>query len=79
MARFPVAPRPFVPTPRQLEVLAARCATGSRKDAAAALGISLGVVEHHLALLKVGSHAADDAQLCWVYRDLIAPHVGDPE
>jgi predicted ArsR family transcriptional regulator len=79
VARIPVVRKPFTPTPRALEVLAARCATGSRQDAASALGISLNAVVKHLTILRVGSGAADDAQLCWLYREAIAPHVGDPE
>ena len=73
-----LAVRKWVPTARNLEVLAAVCATGSRKDAAIELGISHRTVETHMKLLRVGSHATSDANLCWRYRDQIAAHV-EPE
>lgn len=79
MVKVKVVRRPFVPTPRARVILAARCAAGSRKDAATTLGISLATVEKHLTVLRAGFGAADDAHLCWLARDLIAAHVEDGE
>jgi molybdenum-dependent DNA-binding transcriptional regulator ModE len=70
-----VAPRKWQPTNRNLEVLAAVGATGSRKDAAIALGISYRTVEAHMTKLRVGSHAVSDGQLILMYADRIAEHV----
>lgn len=61
--------RPFRATRRNLQVLLARCATGSRKDAAAALGISIHTVHSHLNRLQVGTGLYDDGQLCFAFAD----------
>ena len=57
------------PTPRQLEVLRARCETGSRKEAAALLGISPETVRWHLARLFERCGCVDDAQAAYRHRD----------
>ena len=44
-----------------------RCALGSRKEAADALGISESTVRHHMRLLLTGSHCVDDAQACLMF------------
>lgn len=75
MVKVKVLPKPWRPSPRNIEVLAAVCATGSRKDAAAALGISWRTVEVHMTKLRIGSHAVSDGQLCLMYHDLIVAHV----
>ena len=73
-----VARRPWKPTPRNIEVLSAACALGGRKEAAAHLDISPRVVDQHIRVLLVGSHAVSLSQLCWIYREQIARHV-EPE
>lgn len=79
LTRIPVTPRKWTPTPRNLEVLAAVCALGDRKAAAGFLQISPRVVKQHMDILRIGSHAVSDGQLCWIYRDRIAPHIEDAE
>ena len=59
------------PTPRQLEVLRARCETGSRKEAAAVLGISPETVRWHLSRLFVRCGCVDDAQAAYRHHDEI--------
>jgi DNA-binding CsgD family transcriptional regulator len=54
-----------MPTPRQLEVLRARCETGSRKEAAALLGISPETVRWHLTRLFERCGCVDDAQAAY--------------
>jgi DNA-binding CsgD family transcriptional regulator len=56
------------PTPRQLEVLRARCDTGSRKEAAAVLGISPETVRWHLARLYERCGCVDDAQAAFQHH-----------
>ena len=60
---------PPTPTLRQLEVLRARCETGSRKEAAAALRISPETVRWHLARLFERCGCVDDAQAAYRHRD----------
>jgi DNA-binding NarL/FixJ family response regulator len=55
-------------TDRQLEVLHARCVSGSRKAAAYQLGLDLSTIHFHLQRLLERSGLTDDAQACWVYR-----------
>ena len=61
--------RCLAPTPRQLEVLRARCGTGSRKAAAAALGISPETVRWHLARLFERCGCVDDAQAAFHHHE----------
>ena len=61
MAQWRPAPG-LTPTVRQLEVLRARCETGSRKEAAALLGISPETVRWHLARLCERCGCVDEAQ-----------------
>lgn len=67
-----VESHPFVPTRRQIEVLAARAAGGSRKDAARILGVGDSTVRYHLGRLLLGLHAHDDAQAIYMMRREIA-------
>jgi DNA-binding NarL/FixJ family response regulator len=60
------------PTPRQLEVLRARCEAGSRKEAAAALGISPETVRWHLARLYERCGCVDDAQAAYRHHSELA-------
>jgi DNA-binding NarL/FixJ family response regulator len=57
------------PTPRQLEVLRARCEAGSRKEAAALLGISPETVRWHLGRLFERCGCTDDAQAAYRHHD----------
>ena len=57
--------RPYVPSKRSLEVARARCATGSRKDAATLLGISIHTVRKHMTVLRIGLALIDDSQVCY--------------
>jgi DNA-binding NarL/FixJ family response regulator len=59
----------LAPTARQLEVLRARCETGSRKEAAARLGISAETVRWHLARLFERCGCVDDAQAAYRHRE----------
>lgn len=52
-------------SPRQREVLRARCETGSRKDAAALLRIHVRTVEYHLERITC---CRDDAQACFAHH-----------
>ena len=62
-------PPVLLPTPRQLEVLRARCEAGSRKEAAAALGISPETVRWHLARLFERCGCVDEAQAGWRHHE----------
>lgn len=75
MVKIKVARKQFVPTPRDVEILAARCAAGGRGQAATLLGISVHTVEKHLDRMRIGFGAHDDAHLCVLAHDLIAPHL----
>ena len=57
------------PTPRQLEVLRARCETGSRKEAAAVLGIRPETVRCHLSRLFDRCRCVDGAQAAYRHHD----------
>lgn len=57
------------PTRRQLEVLLARCQTGSRKGAAALLGIQTKTVHWHLARLFDRCGCVDEAMAGFTHRD----------
>ncbi len=57
------------PTRRELEVLLARCQTGSRKGAAALLGIQTRTVHWHLARLFDRCGCVDDAMAGFTHRD----------
>lgn len=57
------------PTRRQLEVLLARCQTGSRKGAAALLGIRTKTVHWHLARLFDRCGCVDEAMACFMHRE----------
>ena len=57
------------PTPRQLEVLRARCETGSRKEAAAVLGSSPETVRWHLTCLFGRCGCVDEAQAGWRHHE----------
>lgn len=57
------------PTHRQLEVLLARCQTGSRKGAAAQLGIRTKTVHWHLARLFDRCGCIDEAQASFTHRE----------
>jgi hypothetical protein len=77
-------PKPWRPTERNIEVLAAVCASGSRKDAARVLvdkdhprGISVRTVGQHVRLLMAHTNAVSVAQLCLVYRREIEPYLAD--
>ena len=61
----------LAPTQRQLEVLRARCETGSRKEAAAPLGISRETVRWHLARLFERCGCMDEAQAAWRHHEEI--------
>lgn len=66
------ATAPRLPTPRQVEVLRARFRLGSRKEAAAALGISGDTARVHMQALcrRLGvSSAYEAAYVLWL-RDL---------
>lgn len=58
-------------TPRQLEVLRARCETGSRKEAAALLGISPETVRWHMARLFARCGCVDEAQAGYRHHEEI--------
>ena len=60
------------PTRRQLEVLQARCESGSRKEAAALLGISPETVRWHLARLFERCCCVDEAQAGWRHHEELA-------
>ena len=62
----------LAPTPRQLEVLRARCETGSRKEAASLLGISPETVRWHLARLFERCGCVDEAQAGYWHHEVIA-------
>ena len=57
------------PTPRQLEVLLARCETGSRKSAARLLGIRTKTVHWHFARLFDRCGCVDEAMAAFRHRD----------
>jgi DNA-binding CsgD family transcriptional regulator len=57
------------PTPRQLEVLLARCETGSRKGAAKLLGIRTKTVHWHFARLFDRCGCVDEAMAAFRHRD----------
>ena len=59
----------LIPTARELEVLRARCETGSRKGAAALLGISVETVRWHLRRLFDRCGCVDEAQAGWRHRE----------
>ena len=69
--RLPTAP---APSPRQLEVLRARCETGSRKEADACLGISPETMRWHLARLFERCRYLDEAQAGWRHREELTAH-----
>lgn len=75
MVKVKVAKPKWHPTERNFQVLAARIATGSRKNAAAALGLSLPTVEKHLDRMRIGTPAVDDAQLGLLWHDQILPYL----
>ena len=58
-------------TQRQLEVLRARCETGSRKEAVAILAISPETVRWHLAGLFERCGCVDEAQAGYRHREKI--------
>lgn len=59
------------PSTRQIEVLRARCQTGSRKGAALQLGISESTVRFHLERMFLRCGCVDEAQACFVHaRDI---------
>ena len=64
-----MASLPPPPTPREYEVLCARCEAGSRKGAATLLGISVETVRWHLARLFERCGCVDDAQAGWRHRE----------
>ena len=64
-------------TQRQLEVLRTRCETGSRKEAAALLGISPETVRWHLARLFERCGCVDEAQAAFRHYDAIVGLEGD--
>ena len=55
-------------TPRQVEVLRARCDTGSRKAAARKLGLRPDTVRWHLERIFERCGCTDDAQACFVHH-----------
>ena len=57
------------PTARQLEVIAAVIATGSRKAAAASLGIAVGTVDGNLERLRVRLGDVTMAQAIYVLTE----------
>jgi DNA-binding NarL/FixJ family response regulator len=57
------------PTPRQLEVLLARCETGSRKGAARLLGIQTKTVHWHFARLFDRCGCVDEAMAAYRHSD----------
>jgi len=57
------------PTPRQLEVLLARCETGSRKSAARLLGIRTKTVHWHFARLFDRCGCVDEAMAAFRHSD----------
>jgi DNA-binding NarL/FixJ family response regulator len=57
------------PTPRQLEVLLARCETGSRKGAAKLLGIRTKTVHWHFARLFDRCGCVDEAMAAFRHSD----------
>jgi DNA-binding NarL/FixJ family response regulator len=57
------------PTPRQFEVLLARCETGSRKGAARLLGIQTKTVHWHFARLFDRCGCVDEAMAAFRHRD----------
>ena len=65
---------PRLPTLRQLEVLRARCETGSRKEAAALLGISPETVRWHLARLFERCGCVDEAQAAYRHHGEMENH-----
>jgi DNA-binding NarL/FixJ family response regulator len=62
----------LAPTPRQLEVLRARCEAGSRKEAGAVLGISAETVRWHLARLYESCGCVDDAQAAYRHYEALS-------
>ena len=73
--RATASPRALLATPRQLDVLRARCETGSRKAAATALGISSETVRWHLTRLFARWGCLDEAQACYRHYDKLRPHL----
>jgi DNA-binding NarL/FixJ family response regulator len=57
------------PTHREFEVLLARCQTGSRKGAAALLGIQTKTVHWHLARLFERCGCVDEAMAAFTHHD----------
>lgn len=72
--------RPLDPTPRQLEVLRARFRHGSRKEAAAALGIADVTARGHTTALlaRIGATNAEEAAYLLWLRDLWGDGIPDP-
>lgn len=86
MTRIPVVRPKWQPTARNIQVLAAVCATGDDRLAGESLvdakhpnGISARVVGQHIRLFLVGTPARSRAQLCLIWHDAIVAHVEHPE
>ena len=75
MVKVKIAPKPWRPTERNIEVLSAVCAVGTRKGAARALededhpkGVSVRTVNQHMRILMARTNAVSVSQLCLIYR-----------